>query len=448
MNITGLNEKCYFNVKPYLRALKIEPLIYNFISIIQSTVRIQTACLGNRLNVFLKSDKQLITPRDYRAVVYPALGLNYHCSLNTFKERTEIARKYAKILEQYHPDDKGNINKKFNYYHLVSVIKEVFENHIFEEEALFDKGLEIIIDGKTFYAKVESPQIYMFFAKCELLGDGANGRVGEIYEIASQQLLAFKWAEGDISKEKRLNREIYVLKNLHAKADFEGYSLVGLQDPPLATFHLPEFSGFLGKKLGINLHSWCERDHSNEDRISMCKSIIASYINVYESRFWQGDIKLENILESENGVVFIDWDGSIPIHNASAIHRPKSLTTNYISLEDLADLESLEDEWDESGMTCELRLRYEKVAHSMELFSIAIVLFCVLVSKEPFTVDWVKNYEAIFPITHKGINQESWDALVEKKYDYKIGLTIARMLRSSPNDRSSLQEVIDFWRKI
>lgn len=450
MNITSVNKNIYFNINSYMSAFRIEPNLYKFISIISAENEIKNACKKNRLVTWLHCNElknRPYTMSEYRSVVFTALGLNWQNSLRTFKERTDIAKQYARILDQYCPDEKGEINQSFNYYQLVSIIKNVFENHIWKDQDLFSSGLEVFSEGQTFYAKVEVRQVFIFSAKCKDIGKGNFGRVGEIYEIASCQLLALKWArKNNPTACEHIVREISVLKDLQATADFEDCSLKGLQDPPLATLHLSGLNGFLGIRYGIDLHKWCRCDRSNESRLKMCKFIVKAYMAKEDLEIWHGDIKLENILMHDDEVVFIDWDGSIYFQQgARDLKYPRAMSTGYISLLDFDALDALIREGGVSGITDDLYIKYLESAKSLELFSLAIVLFCVLVSKEPFDMQRNEEYDEDFPFTNDGIRLECCRSLLERKYESDVVQTITKMLSHDPRDRYSIQHIKEFW---
>lgn len=226
MNITGA-------ARSYLDSFKITPSIRKFISIISFKEKLKYDCQQGRLRATLNE----LEPRD----PYGFLKINSLEKLETIR----IAKLYARILEQYVPDDKGDILQSFNYVQLALVIKKVFKRHMEKHPALFSTGLEVSVEGKTFYAKVEGRQVFILSASFTTLREGWFTEVLVAYEIASHRLLVIKKARLVDSAKPCIDREIKVLKNLHALADFDDFTMEGMQPLPLATFSLPYFHAFL-----------------------------------------------------------------------------------------------------------------------------------------------------------------------------------------------------------
>lgn len=180
----------------------------------------------------------------------------------------------------------------------------------------------------------------------------------------------------------------------------------------------------------------------------MDRFIVNAFVSKENAGYWQGDLKLENILTTENGVVLIDWDGSLPYLQAyNNLDRPDAATPKYVNYADLKKLDLITFEC-EMGRTDELSLGYQEAAKSMELFSLAIVLFYVLFEDMPFEMRQEEEYEADFPYTEYGICDKGWAAVIKKRYDWKIVLFIGKMLNSDPQNRYKLNQVVDFWRTI
>lgn len=441
MNIT--NKNSCSDMQCYIGELEIEPILYKFVSLIHAKKELKVACNQNRLVTWLNNEMNRVND------IYPALGISESSDTHVIKERINIAKQYATILEQYVPDEKGDVKQKFNYFQLIAVIKKVFKNHIEKNNGICSIGFEISVENQKFYAKVEAEQIFILFANPKIIGEGNFGYVAQIYEIGSQQLLAVKFAKENPSAIEHTYREISVLKNLHALANSNDLNLEGVQAAPLATFDLPGFHGYLGPKYGIDLIDWSMEDHSNEERIAMCRSIMRAFINMHKSGFWHGDIKPENILMGEDGVVIIDWDGSIPFHKAvEDFVYPKALTAKYINSSDLISLDSIIDECDDCGASEALRLKFLEMGNAMELFSLAMVFFVTLVPIHPFDMEWIKDYKAEFPLTRHGIPHDRMEFLLNKNYSDTIVQTIVKMLSHDPHERYLTQEAIAIWETI
>lgn len=443
MNIVNRNQSIYFNINAYVSALKIEPALCKFASIILAKKEIKEACDQNRLVTWLNNEMTQVTD------LYPLLGLTNQSLLNAIKEKINIARQYAKILERYVPDEKGNINQAFNYFQLVSVIKKVFKQHIQKNGDLFTIGFQVCIDAAKFFAKVESGQIFMFSAKNRLIGDGTFGLVGEVYEIALGQLMAVKWASDHPLAIDQINQEISVLRDIHLLADFMDSDVEEIQASPLATFSLKDFNGFLGLEYGVDLDTWNMGLHSNERRIAICKSLVQAYSKKLKLGYWHGDLKPENILMNGKGVVIIDWAGSIPFHEAvQMIKAPSSISAIYTDSLGLRKRDLIEEKYKASGLSDELKTDFLQTAESMELFSLAMVLFFILVPVRPFYLVVDEDYDVNFPLTCYGIKKESMDLLLEKKYSNEIVRTIEKMLAHQPEDRYLTEQVIEIWKTI
>jgi serine/threonine protein kinase len=280
------------------------------------------------------------------------------------------------------------------------------------------------------------------------IGEGYFGIVDEVYEIAVGQLRAVKWASENPEANESINQEIVTLKNIHKLAETKNCILEGIQDLPLATFSLNEFNAFLSPKYGKELQKWSKKTHSNEERIAICKSIIRVFCEKCKLGYWHGDLKPENILMSGNGVVIIDWAGSIPFHEAVLKLKTPTLSSYYTHLLEFRNRELIIEQYDSLGLTDTLKLEFLKVAYSIELFSLSIALFITLVPVNPFYHIIDEDSEAHFPLTRYGIKEESMDLLLKRNYSDEVVKTITKMLAPLPQDRYNTPEAIRIWKNI
>lgn len=442
MNTINVNNS-FFHPSAIDRAFKNEPSLWKFISIIMAKKELKEAFQQKKIATWL------------REVNYDLDKAKDFLGKSKIMERLNIARLYAKILAQYVPDEIGDINQDFNYLQLVSLIKKVFNNHLWQKtdnlfsDDLFTKGLKIVVSDLSFYAKVESGQIFMFLAKAKnYIGEGYYGIVGKVYEIAMGQMRAVKWATENPEANESINQEIVTLKKIHKLAETRNCSLEGIQDLPLATFSLNEFNAFLSPEYGVELQEWSKKTHSNEERISICKSIVRTFCEKCKLGYWHGDLKPENILMNGKGVVIIDWAGSLPFHEAVLKFKTPTLSPFYTHFEDFKKRELIIEKFKLYGLTDDLKLEFLNLAYSMELFSLSIALFMTLVPVKPFFLVFEEDCDVHFPLTRYGIKEESMELLLKRKYSDEVVKTITKMLAHLPQDRYDTPEAIKIWKNI
>lgn len=350
---------------------------------------------------------------------------------------------YSQILDQYKPDENEGVNSFFNYSELVSVIEMVSLNHIKETADLFSRGIEIVLGKKRFYAIVENNRPCII-TMGPYLNKGKFGAVSEVYEIATSQILAFKQPFSEFTPYEQLAYEIDNLNLVHKIAEEKGLSVEGLQDPPIAVFKLHQLDGdivgIVGPKYKMNLEEWVSQDHTNQERIALCKSVMKAYKNLLALKIWHGDLKPKNIMIHEQGVKFIDWAGAIPFEEAAEkMCTPRAKTYNYISTQDYKYLDVI------CGIS-DHKKEFIRVAKAVDLFAISIVLFRILASCRPFTTKLTHNHS--FAYTKRGILPDSLGELVDRFYPHEIMMTLKKMLSHDFCDRLSPSKSIEFWEKI
>ncbi len=246
--------------------------------------------------------------------------------------------------------------------------------------------------------------------------------------------------ENDISIDL-IKAEISNLKSIHEKASQSGLSLGGIQNKPHATFDISldgkRFIGFIGRRYGIDLYNWCDEPHSNAERILVCKRLMAVYKNILNLGYWHGDIKLDNALMTQKGLVIIDWAGSLSMQEVSnEFEMPNAKTRAFLDLEVYNELLKLE-------VSCDDLDRFIQLAQSLELFSVAITMFNVLTNFSPFHCDNEGYSESAAGICH-----DSRKKFLERKYSQNVLKVIFKMLSADPKDRYTPLEAIEVWEKM
>lgn len=425
----------------------VDRKLYRFISIIDATEELKVKCEEKKVVSWLSSRLAQVgmeTEGECRDFIFPYLHLSSKSNPKKIQNRKKIALRYAKILAKYAPDRRGNINQQFSYYQLVWIIKTVFHEHIVKNEALFLGGIKIGFPDCSFYAKVEGKQIYIIAGLNTVINMGAYGTVCEVYELATRRFFALKMAHGNQKSVELMKNEIFNLSVLHAKAGYEGLSVSGLQALPIATYDYhhdgEDLVGFIGRKYEIDLLDWLDGDHSNEERIATCKSLIAAYKNKMLLGYWHGDIKPENILMSNEGVVIIDWAGALSMQQAvEGFVIPHTWTKPYMGIQERRCLLALAKS---KTRPFEKSLKFIQMAQSADLFSLSLVLFMTLTSKKPFYFDGGRR-----PDTIKGFRPDSMDTLLQRHYNDIVVKTLIKMLAYDPAERYSPLEAIDIWER-
>lgn len=432
---------------------RIQPVdrkLCKFISIIHAVDEIKAASSEGRLVVWLKnkaSEVELILQdmSKYHDFIFPYLHLSSKSSVKKVQNRIKIALQYAKTVGQYVPDASGNIDQLFNYYHLIKLIKTVFGQHIRRNESLLSGGVKLELDCCSFYAKLEGKRICIIQGKGPLISKGGFGAVLKVFEIMTRRFLALKISHGNTLSVGLIKKEIANLTTLHVKADYDGLSVEGLQAAPLATFDFggneSGLVGFIGELYGMELSQWSKADHSNGERLAICKSLMTAYKNKMLLGYWHGDIKPNNILMTAGGIVIIDWAGSLLLQDAlEKFSTPNSWTSAFLSKNEEKNLQVL------GGLNrhgFEDALKFIETAQSMDLFSLAIVLFKTLTSRKPFFYD-TQGY----PITIDGIRPDKLEILIQKGYGENIVNLLVKMLAHNPYNRPSPLDAIALWGEI
>lgn len=428
----------------------IDPALYPFFSTLRASSEIKTVSAEKKMISWLL---QLEKPSD--DYILSSLRLHREASPEKIQKRQKIALIYAKILASHVPNDKGKVHSTFNYYQLVYLVGKVIKKHICKNENLFLSGILVSVEGKQFAAKVERDRVYLFARSGTALGQGAYGKVSEIYEIVNQQKLALKQSFQTTEGLNALSREVCRLNKIHSEAGV--LSLEGLQDCPLAVFNIhqgEQFFGFIGPKYGIELRKWIEGNHENAKRLAMCKSLMRAFKHKTELDLWHGDLKAQNILIQDEGCVIIDWAGSISFQEALTHARwPKIFTSHNITDRDYDRLvvvtraiKLLDDCSIEKQERIRVFSEFVAIAHSMELFAMAIVMFVTLIPVDPFKV--LSHEGRYFFAFEDGIDVPSLKKLIDKNYGMQVVETITKMLSPRYEDRYSVQEAIDIWERI
>jgi hypothetical protein len=428
----------------------VDRTLYKFVSIIHGLDEL--VCLRNEKKVVtwlnnkdVEIEMNLYDEVTYHDFIFPYLHLSSTSSPKKIQNRKKIALQYAKIVKRYVPDERGSINLPFDYCQLVWVIKTVFKEHLAKNEFLLSKGIKIGFVNSSFYAKLEKKRIFIISGIATLICRGGVGFVFKVYELTTRKFLAFKVAHRNPESVQFIKKEIANLKAMHASAASNGFNPNGLQARPLATFDYnyegSAFIGFIGKKYGVELFEWCNTEHSNEKRMRICKSLISAYKTKMQLGYWHGDIKLENILMTKEGVVLIDWAGSVLLKDAiEKFIMPQSFSRSYINKEEERHFLRL---FKAQRLGFERCVKFIKLAQSMDLFALAVVLFKTLTSCSPFDLG-----EDKYPITKEGILSDSMEILTQRQYNENIVKTLIKMLADDPSDRYPPLDAIAVWEKL
>lgn len=455
---TSFNEVCAF----------VDPVLYKFISIISSSNKIKRLCYKERIVTWLskldiKIHEELKDKTKSLALVYFSLNLKSTSSLEIVEEKQRIALVYAKILTQYTPNIDGCIHSELNYFELVKTIKKVFSKHIIEDKNLFNGGLYTTVVNKCFYFKVQDNKIYIYLNSGSLLGKGGYGSVFKVFEIVSKKYFALKQAFP--TKRQELYQEIQNLNTLHRCAQEMNVDVAGLQAAPYMTLDIQagecSLNAYISTCYGMDLHTWINGNYSNVERLKMCKSLMDAYKNKTELGILHGDIKPKNILTHTGGCVIIDWAGALPFKDAlNFLKMPKTFTTiygNYLDYDWIRKIIiCLKDEWkrnEEILSPCDwkedelLKTSFVEIADTLELFSMAIVLFMTLSACYPFPKGISENGKA-WPYTNEGILEIAMEKLTAMNYSQEVVQTIIKMLSHDYTMRYSTKEAIEIWEKI
>lgn len=442
----------FLNIEIEAISIPEDPLLYKFLSIISNTTALENAFREQKVLSWL--NKVEASEQDVKDYV------NAYCysDIVAFQRICKIALVYARILDPYTPTESGCINRPFHYLQLVKAVKEVFIAHILENVDLFTSGIQFQVESHPFLAKVKGDRICLLSQCGEILGKGAHGKVSVVYEIGLRQFLALK--EETRIKKRHLETEIANLNQLHKRAKELNLSVLGLQEPPYATFNILGLTASAGKRYGNNLGTWIRDFHTNTERLTMCQSLMQAYKNKTALDFWHGDLKAENILLLGNKCVIIDWEGAITYEKAlKSYTRPKIYSSTSMSYFDRYRFTKLVKEnqllwkeneeilspcdWKEDPNSSNLFL---KIAKAQELFSIATLLFRILTSCDPF--EFLTLNKRSWPDTGIGISDSAMSKLHDKNYSLNVVQTITKMLAHDLNDRYEEQEAIKIWEEI
>lgn len=426
---------------------KTEKTLFKLVSTLSSIDIIKRLSSENRLVSGLKQRraqfKSEFNTETYKSIVYYKLGIRDYTSKEEIKKKEATALQYAKILKKYKPDNSGGLNELFDYSELVSVIKKVFKKHMTDYGYLLFTGISLNTLKNKYYAKVKADKICIITAKSTLIQKGTTGTVASVYEFASRQFVALKYAN-DMSFGffNNIQTEISNLNKIHKLLSIQSIKLEGFQDPIIADFNLPTHNliGYLCPRYDIDLLDWIlDSNAPQTERIMLCKSLMQVYMNINKLGIWHGDIKLENIMLKNNQAIVIDWVGSMFFDDAAAqFTSPVFNTPEYCNIIDLMDLKYLQEE-----RNILLKSDYIETAKSLELFSIAMVIFGILTSKMPFKNIYDPEFDCMMPQTKTGFKIH----LLET-YDADILYIMKRMLAHLPEDRYLGEEAFKAWQNI
>lgn len=168
MNVSCINRTV---VGAYFRELTMEPSLRKFFSIIAAD-GLQEAYKKKSIVTWLNTLSY--DPDTIKKYLVQGIGINLRTVL-------KIARQYARILENYPPDQEGKIRQQFNYLTLVSLVKQVFEQHVDPKNLdISTKGVKITLGFWNFFAKVESGRLFMFHAKTRPISSNREVSVGQV----------------------------------------------------------------------------------------------------------------------------------------------------------------------------------------------------------------------------------------------------------------------------
>ena len=426
---------------------KTEKTLFKLVSTLSSLDIIKELCSKHELISGMKqrraSWKIDFNTETYKKLVYPRLGISPYTLKEDIEKKQITALQYANILKQYKPDDFGELNENFTYYELVFVVEKVFKQHMTDPRKLLHVGYPVYSTENKFFAKVNRGQVFIIHTLGKILGEGTTGTVIRVYEIASRQFLALKYARLD--KETALDEiqvEVAHLKKLHHRLSLRAEPLDGFQDQMLADFYLPEIDlvGYLSPQYEIDLFEWAEKKQATSlERLAICKALMKICLNLNQLGLWHGDIKPENIMLKNQNPVVIDWTGMLSFDDAAAkFILPRFQTSEFLNLIDAQLLNAMKQRKNPFEKN-----EFLEAAKSLELFSFAITLYWVLTSKMPFDEAFDPLLKRKIPITKEGLN-----LLPLQNYSPEVIFIMTKMLAHDPKDRFNIEEAVSAWEKI
>lgn len=432
--------------KQYLFEDILRPDLYKFIFTIYATQMIKQLSSENRLVSEMKVKRRIhkceLNLDKYQDFVYPKLGITRYSTQEYVQKKLTITTQYAQILKKHKPDNAGNLHSNFNYYQLVSLIKEVFKEHLMERGTLETNGIAVTVDNNLFYAKLTADKICMTTSEGKRLGCGSYGEVYRVYEIATRQFAALKFANPDDRYAKFVIQcEISNLNLLQKLTSEKNMELEGLQGPIHAVFDIPEYNltGYLGPQYDVDLIDFIENFSGKiSERILLCKALMRVFKIIDRLGIWHGDIKPDNIMLKNGQPIVIDWSGALLLHEAAKEFKaPPNFTCEYQNLKDALALKVLTN-----------KEKFIKTAKSSELFSIAMTLFYVLTSEFPFAEKKYPDFFNPLPSTENGIRTSSLRKVKDMNYSDEIINILKTMLAHDPEDRFNFSEAFKIWENI
>ncbi len=427
----------------------LEKKVYKFLSTLSSLDIISNLCKESNLVSGLKNKriqfKSEFEISKYKNVVYPKLGISFYSSSKDISKKESTALYYAEILKKYKPDNSGNVHEFFNYIELVSLINKVFTEHIKGRGKIFFTGVEVSIEDKIFYAKVQQGKIHIIPDMAKQIGSGSIGIVCRVHEIATNQSLAFKIPKSiHPGHTMAIQLEIANLKNIHKDLN-NPKQFEGIQDPIIADFELPEnkIIGYLGPLYEMDLFDWIQDTSiTTAERIICCKSLMRIYMDLIHLDFWHGDFKTENIMLKNNQPILIDWAGTLKYTDAAKDYtKPSFYTPGCLNPVDFTKLLAMINKKDPY-----LKNEYIKVAKRLELFAVGVTLYEILTTKNPFVREiHYPEWEFAIPDVFGGIRI---DPLLRKNCSDDIVHIMKKMLAYEPENRFTIEETWIAWQNI
>lgn len=383
------------------------------------------------------------------------------------KAKLPFALQCLNILDNYEPDAKGNLKVKgtgeavaFNYEQLTDVVSTVFTKTMTgKNRDLIDSGIKITSGNRNFYARVHAGKLRITDGLGKkLTEEGSAGKINEVWEIVSREMMVFKIAlDTDLSKE-RLKHEARVRTEFNANGD-----VVEFQDAPTAIYDIPgeNLLGILSKKYDSDLFKWLEKNPTNEQRLICAQKVLKAFVKKDKLQFWHADIKPSNFLMEGDEPKLSDLEGGMKFSEAAKkMERPDALTGDYLNLEDIGTIEDLikdgkdileaqkagKSDAEDATKLAEIKKKLVESARSMELFSFAVLLFNILTSGSPFELYDVGLAQEI-PNTAPGITEGSLEYLKENYSDDVVNIMV-KMLQHFPSKRATLDEVISTFGKM
>lgn len=435
------------SLEPITSLKTSEKKIFKFISTLSSLDIIRKLSSENQLNTGMKDRLALLkldfNTNTYKNLVYPKLGITSHTAQEDILKKQAITLEYTKIFKKYKPSDSGELHSLFNYAELISVIKKVFKKHMHDPRRLLYTGVPIDTHENKYFAKVNAGKICIITALGKPLGKGTTGAVLSVFELVSQQFVALKHTLTASSDDLRtIQMEITNIKMIHKLMSTQSLKLEGFQDPILADFKLPNahMIGYLSPQYDMDLVDWLDTfNASTFSRIRLCQSLMQIYMNISKLGIWHGDLKAENIMLKNDKPVVIDWTGALLLEAAaSKFTMPKFSTSHYCNKIDVLTLKSLRTQ-----KNPELKSEFIKSAKSLELFSMAMVIYMVLTSDMPFMEVEDPDLMKMMPLTKRGLKE-----LPLGSYNDDILYIMKRMLAHQPSERFSSEEAFTAWQNI